>query len=110
MGPSSALVPSRGAVGPLPPIAASQSVPQGTMRPPTVIMAPRLATRSATPPADKPPAAAVPTSPAQQTASVAKKPAETAPAATGPSAPQAKPSAPAMVQPTQPMPKVQDLE
>jgi hypothetical protein len=110
MGPSSALVPPRGAAGPLPPIAASQSVPQGTMRPPTVIMAPRLAGRTATPPVDKPPAAAAPTPPAQQTAAVAKKPAETAPAATGPSAPQAKPSAPAAVQPTQPMPKVQDLE
>ncbi|MBV9563347.1 MAG: hypothetical protein JOY90_23310 [Bradyrhizobium sp.] len=115
MGPSSALVPPRGAAGPLPPIAASQSVPQGTMRPPTVILAPRFANRSAPLPADKPPVAAAP-APAhapQQSAAVVKKPAEAAaPAATVAAAPQAKPPAPpaGAVQPTQPMPKVQDLE
>jgi hypothetical protein len=112
LGPSSALVPPRGATGPLPPIAASQSVPQGTVRP-QVIQAPRLASRSATPPVDKPPVAAAPTParpPQQQSAAVEKKPAE-APATVA-AAPKAKPPVPpvAAVQPTQPMPKVQDLE
>ena len=101
--------PPRPAYGPLEPMTRLDSAP-----PPA---APRMASRTPSPvpmpkaaparPAGDQPAAAKPTSaPTQQSAAMQVKPAD-APAAAAPV--EAKPAAP-VIQPTQPMPKVQDLE
>jgi hypothetical protein len=106
-----------GSVGPLPPISHARGVP----RPPAPI--PRVASRTppgsvpmpkASPPRagePKPLAAKPAPEPAQQSAAVQTKPADTptAPPAAAPAVVPAPPAAP-QIQPTQEMPKVQGLE
>jgi hypothetical protein len=89
------------------PLRPQASAPKIASRMPQQVPVPKAAPQR---PADEKPLAAKPApAPTQQSAAVQVKPADTPPAAT-PAAPvQAKPAAPA-IQPTQPMPKVQDLE
>ncbi|WP_298254498.1 hypothetical protein [Bradyrhizobium sp.] len=102
--------PPRPAYGPLEPMtrldARPPATPKMASRTPSSVPMPKAAPSR---PAAEPPVAAKPTPPAppQQSAAVQMKPAETPPAAAAPIA--AKPAAP-VIQATQPMPKVQDLE
>ena len=101
--------PPRSSYGPLEPMTRLDAPPPATSRmasrTPASVPVPRAAPSR---PATEQPVAAKPTpAPAQRSAAVQVKPAETPPVASAPV--EAKPAAPA-IQPTQPMPKVQDLE